>query len=364
MPHLDLFCARPDKDQTLAAVLKRRLGLSWTRVRAIIEGRHVKVGGQVESDPVRRVRTGLRISIATHVLDPDLVRSLSAREAKFSRAAKPEAKTEAKKKEAAKKPEAKKKPEPKPVAKPSPPEIDIVYADDSMVIVNKPAGLTTMRHAEEADEFGEGKRFLPKTLIDLLPALLGAPNRKLIAVHRIDRDTSGLVAFARTKPAAKHLMDQFKRHAAEREYLAIVRGCPAPVRIQSELVRDRGDGRRGSGTDNDAKRAVTHVRIAEKLGDFAVVRCKLETGRTHQVRIHMGEAGSPLCGERVYDRPIHGKPIADSSDAKRPMLHAATLGVIHPETGETMTWSVAPPADFSELWAWLRRQAAASPAVP
>jgi 23S rRNA pseudouridine1911/1915/1917 synthase len=159
-------------------------------------------------------------------------------------------------------------------------------------------------------------------------------------------------------------MDQFKRHAAEREYLAIVRGCPAPVRIQSELVRDRGDGRRGSGTDNDAKRAVTHVRIAEKLGDFAVVRCKLETGRTHQVRIHMGEAGSPLCGERVYDRPIHGKPIADSSDAKRPMLHAATLGVIHPETGETMTWSVAPPADFSELWAWLRRQAAASPAVP
>src|SRR4029077_11240289 len=104
-------------------------------------------------------------------------------------------------------------------------------------------------------------------------------------------------------------------HTIERRYLALVRGGPMAGRIESVLVRDRGDGRRGSGpeVDADGQRAVTHVRIVEEFDRFTLVECRLETGRTHQVRIHLGERGSPLCGERVYDRPPNGMPVPDGS---------------------------------------------------
>ena len=223
------------------------------------------------------------------------------------------------------------------------------------MVVNKPAGLTTMRHAEEADEFGpRGKRFLPKTLADLLPRLLASPGARAIPVHRIDRDTTGLVAFARTPAAAENLTRQFRQHSADRRYLALVRGVPRSGRVESMFVRDRGDGRRGSGSGPDGKRAVTHVKVLERLGPFALVECRLETGRTHQVRIHLGEAGAPLCGERVYDRPVNGKPHPDGSGADRPMLHAARLGFTHPTTGEPMSWEVPPPEDFARLLEKLR----------
>jgi 23S rRNA pseudouridine1911/1915/1917 synthase len=228
-----------------------------------------------------------------------------------------------------------------------------MYVDDAIVVVNKPAGLTTMRHAREAAEFGiRARRYLPKTLADYLPGMLGRPDQPLLAVHRIDRDTSGLVVFARTASAAEHLMRQFRRHSVDRRYLALTRGVPSVTRIESVLVRDRGDGRRGSTQDFQAprgQRAITHIQIREVLGRFALVECRLETGRTHQVRIHLGESGTPLCGERVYDRPLHGQPLPDGSGAPRPMLHAARLGLDHPETGERMIWEVPPPADFTAL---------------
>ena len=125
------------------------------------------------------------------------------------------------------------------------------------------------------------------------------------------------------------------------------------------LVRDRGDGRRGGTADPaaDGQRAVTHVRVVEELGDYTLVECRLETGRTHQVRIHLGEAGTPLCGERVYDRPPHGRPVPDCSGAKRIALHAATLGFDHPATGERMQWTSPLPADMAELYRMLRRRA-------
>ncbi|HVK17010.1 MAG TPA: pseudouridine synthase, partial [Fimbriiglobus sp.] len=250
---------------------------------------------------------------------------------------------------------------PKPAA-PPPPQLltpaladALLYADDVVVVVNKPAGLTTMRHAAEADEFGpHGKRFLPKTLADLLPRLLALPGARVIPVHRIDRDTSGVVVFARTTAAAEHLTRQFRKHTADRRYLALVRGAPPAGSIESVFVHDRGDGRRGSGTGPDGKRAVTHVKVLERLGPYSLVECRLETGRTHQVRIHLGEAGAPLCGERVYDRPIHGQPLPDGSGAARPMLHAIRLGFVHPVTGEPMSWDVPPPEDFAALLAKLR----------
>jgi 23S rRNA pseudouridine1911/1915/1917 synthase len=203
-------------------------------------------------------------------------------------------------------------------------------------------------------EFGEhGQKFLTRTLAGMLPAALGTPDRAVHAVHRIDRDTSGLVVFARTRAAADKLTEQFRKHTVDRRYVALTRGTPKSGKMSSIFVTDRGDGRRGSSRDlvpEDGKRAVTHVKVLESLGDFAAVECRLETGRTHQVRIHLGEAGTPLCGEKLYDR----RPLPDGSGAGRPMLHAARLGFNHPQTGEAMTWEAKPPQDFARLWAELR----------
>src|SRR5262249_5483133 len=126
-------------------------------------------------------------------------------------------------------------------------------------------------------------------------------------------------------------------------------GTAVRARGGSTPARRRGDGRRGRGTGPDAQNAITHVHLLEELGAFALVECRLETGRTHQVRIHLAEAGTPLCGERVYDRPLHGKPLPDESDATRPALHAAQLGFIHPRTGKRMVWRSPLPPDLAEL---------------
>ena len=155
----------------------------------------------------------------------------------------------------------------------------ILFADADVVVVDKPAGLTTMRHPEEAAEFGSrAQRFLPPTLVDLLPAVLARQEtrgskhgqrragRFLRAVHRLDRDTSGLVVFACTPEATRNLGRQFREHTIERRYLALVRGQAKTGRIESLLVRDRGDGRRGStARPGIGQRAVTHVPVLEEL---------------------------------------------------------------------------------------------------
>lgn len=274
----------------------------------------------------------------------------------------------------------------------------IRYLDEQIVVVDKPAGLTTVRHPKEAAEFGSrAQRFLPKTLADLLPALLrdaetrrggdaekrpsprprvsGSPRlSKVFPIHRLDKETSGLVVFARTPAAARHLGAQFRGHSTERRYLALVRGQAKPAKIESHLVRDRGDGRRGSlltslpsrerSRGDGSERAVTHVAVVENLGDYTLVECRLETGRTHQVRIHLGEAGTPLCGERIYDRPLHGKPHADASGARRPMLHAAELGFEHPAMGKRMLWKSALPEDMQALLGRLRKTSRAEGSGP
>jgi 23S rRNA pseudouridine1911/1915/1917 synthase len=330
---------RRENGQTLAAVLKLRYGLSWTQAKRLIERCHVKVSGQVETDVARRLKVGKRVELAAGTIEGQKSENPKA-------ASQP----------ARRKPVRPRPPDsrsPVPERKPTVSGIEIVYSDECVVVVNKPAGLTTMRHKEEAAEFGErGRKFLPKTLAELLPQLLGLPDRSLIAVHRIDRDTSGLVVFARTGSAADNLRKQFRKHTVDRRYLALTRGVPPGGRLESVFVRDRGDGRRGSTIDPnapDGKKAVTHVKVLENWQRFALVECRLETGRTHQVRIHLGEAGTPLCGETVYDRPVNGKPVPDASRAERPMLHAAKLGFNHPEHGETMTWEISPPKDFARL---------------
>jgi 23S rRNA pseudouridine1911/1915/1917 synthase len=238
----------------------------------------------------------------------------------------------------------------------------IRFADEHIIVVEKPAGLTTMRHTEDVAEFGErAKRFLPPTLADLLPDLLARRSKDRVtavrAVHRLDKDTSGLVVFTRTVEAERHLGQQFRAHTIERQYLAVVRGQAKPGHIESRLVRDRGDGRRGSATTpGEGQRAVTNVHVVEALGEYTLVECRLETGRTHQVRIHLGEAGTPLCGERIYDRPLHGKPLPDGSGIGRVALHAALLGFEHPATGERVRWTSRLPKDMADLVKRLRRE--------
>jgi 23S rRNA pseudouridine1911/1915/1917 synthase len=200
---------------------------------------------------------------------------------------------------------------------------------------------------------------LPVTLADLIPQLLGLPDRPVLAVHRIDKDTTGLVVFARTTAAAENLKKQFRKHSVDRRYLALTRGVPRAGRIESVFVNDRGDGRRGSTNKPDVvdgKKAVTGIKVIENWQRFALVECRLQTGRTHQVRIHLGEAGQPLCGETIYDRPLNGKPLPDGSEAKRPMLHAARLGFTHPLHDEVMVWEAEPPEDFARLIKKLREQ--------
>lgn len=299
-PH-STFVERAESGRTLLEILQSSFPMSRRDALDALRNQRIRICGGVCVDPQRRVKAGQHIQV----------------DAKSTE------------------------------AKPS--GIVVRYVDAHIVVVEKPAGLTTVRHADEVDR--RARKFLPKTLVDMLPAELarqGHPVKgRIRAVHRIDKETSGLVVLARTPAAETHLGKQFRAHTVGRRYLALVRGQAKQARIESQLVADRGDGRRGSG--KGGQHAVTHVRPVETLGDFTLVECELETGRTHQVRIHLGEAGTPLCGERVYDRPLHGKPLPDASGARRPMLHATFLAIDHPATGKRMEWEAKMPIDMNEL---------------
>ena len=356
MPPIEFLADGSDGGKTVAQMLRQRFRLTWARAQRLVERGHVRIAGMACADPAQRIRRGNRVWIREGVFEMKKV-SLpkpgeAAAPASPSKPKQPAAKPA--------KPQAARAPKPD-VSIPT--GLVLVYADDQVVVVDKPAGLTTSRSAEDKAEFGRrAQAYLPTTLADLVPKLLGEANARVIAVHRLDRDTTGLVAFARTPSAATHLSKQFKAHTVERRYLALVRGTPKPGRVESVLIGDRGDGRRGSATtderraDPDARRAATAVKLVEELGPLSLVECRLETGRTHQVRIHLGELGTPLAGERVYDRPVNGKPLPDPSGAARPMLHAASLGFTHPATGERLEWEAPLPADFAAIVGAMKAQ--------
>ena len=166
------------------------------------------------------------------------------------------------------------------------------------------------------------------------------------------------MVFARTAEAERRLVQQFREHSIHRKYLAVVHGHPRAQRLDSQLVRDRGDGRRGS-TDKPhlGQRAVTHVRPIERIGDYSIIECRLETGRTHQIRIHLAEAGHFVCGDKVYRQPLFKKPLPDSSGAPRVALHAAELGFDHPISGERIQFRMPIPTDLREFIEKLKRAA-------
>lgn len=294
---------------TLAAVLRKHFPEhSWKVVRQLVAARRVRVNADLCLDPARRLKAGDNIEL----LDQPLPK-LPDRE-----------------------------------------DIVIRHLDRHVVVVEKPAGIPTVRHPAERD-WPARRRALVPTLDDLVLSQilrqeqvpLKGKRPRLRIVHRLDKETSGLVVFARTVEAERGLGSQFKRHTVIRRYLAIVPGHVSSRRIESRLVRDRGDGRRGSSTlPGQGKEAVTHVEVIEQLPGFTLLSCRLETGRTHQIRIHLAELGHPVCGDRVYRGRPGEIPLPDASGAPRLALHATELGFQHPVTGEAVHWSMPLPADL------------------
>jgi 23S rRNA pseudouridine1911/1915/1917 synthase len=210
-------------------------------------------------------------------------------------------------------------------------EGELVYDDTHVVVIDKPAGVNSVPYEER--ETG--------TAMDLIRGAwrrMGKPATSipLHVVHRIDRATSGLLMFAKTKKAEVGLAAQLRSHSMERQYICVAHGVVTSRRIESHLIADRGDGLRGSTSHtSQGKRAVTHVEARDALLHATLCAVRLETGKTHQIRIHLAESGHPLVGETVYIRDYTG-PIITSG---RLMLHAATLGFIHPVTGANISLS-------------------------
>jgi 23S rRNA pseudouridine1911/1915/1917 synthase len=326
----------PEHDQIpLGAALKKSLeGRSWSQVRRLLETRHVQVNGNLCIDESRKLNAGDVVKVFEHPLAPP----------------------------------------------PKQDDAKIRYLDKFIVVVEKPSGMTTLRHSEE-QTWPKKRRDIAPTLDEVLPRILAKlekrtpppehshgrrPSRTrkptmppVRAVHRLDRDTSGLMVFARTVPAERHLVEQFKKHTIHRSYLAVVHGAPEAQTIESHLVRDRGDGRRGSAKDPQDKsgqRAVTHIKPLERLGDYSLIECRLETGRTHQIRIHLSELGHYLCGDKVYCQPLFEPAHIDKSGAPRLALHAQELGLVHPISGQELHFTMPLPPDLQKFVERLRSQ--------
>jgi 23S rRNA pseudouridine1911/1915/1917 synthase len=294
-------------EQLLDRVLRTaHPGASWAEVRRLVETGKVSVDGEPERNPQRRVRAGARIEI-----------SMTARRREQSSVL---------------------------------PRGAFVYVDAHVVVVQKPAGISTVPYKDE-----------PGTLSELVRAELGTPSgttqrgrreAPLGVVHRIDKETSGLVVFARTLAAKRALKNQFRFHTVHRRYRAIAHGKLERRTFTTRLVPDRGDGRRGS-TDNPklGRVATTHVQVLESLAQASLLECRLETGRTHQIRIQLAEAGHPLLGERVYSKGFRGTLLP----APRLMLHAQELGFNHPETERPLRFEQPMPDDMLAVLAELRR---------
>jgi len=228
--------------------------------------------------------------------------------------------------------------------------LTIVFEDEHLLVVDKPAGLVVHPAAGNLD--GTLVNALLHHCAEQLSGIGGVARPGI--VHRIDKDTSGLLVVAKTDVAHEGLAKQFAAHSIDRRYLAIVNGVPntSEGAVDAPLARSATnrkkiavvEGRRG-------KRAVTHWKRMQLLRDAALVECRLETGRTHQVRVHMASLGHPLLGDPVYGRSgkTHGK-LLNELQFHRQALHAAELGFTHPVTKRRLSFSSPMPPDMQELF--------------
>lgn len=229
---------------------------------------------------------------------------------------------------------------------------DVLYVDEDLVVVNKPPGLVV--HPARGHEGG--------TLVNGLLArgYFAAEeegNERPGIVHRLDRGTSGVMVVARTPAAREALKAQFQAHSIDRAYRAIVVGEAREATHATLHGRHPRDRMRFTTRVKAGKRAVTHVRPLEKLAGATYVECTLETGRTHQIRVHLAESGTPVLGDPLYGKPARDERVRAAGERLgHQALHARVLGFVHPRTGEGMRFEVEPPADFAEALAGLRGQ--------
>lgn len=225
--------------------------------------------------------------------------------------------------------------------------LEIVHEDDSVLIVNKPVGLVIH------PAVGHWHGTLVNALLNYLPSLKTLPRAGI--VHRLDKDTSGLLMVAKTLQAHNSLSTQLQERSITREYLALVKGwMTAGGTVDEPLGRHPADRKKHTVRD-DGKHAVTHYRLEQRFKRHTLLRVKLETGRTHQIRVHMAHIQYPLVGDQVYggrfQMPAHCSEAFESvlRDFKRQALHATKLGLQHPETGDYCEWELGLPDDMLNL---------------
>ncbi len=229
--------------------------------------------------------------------------------------------------------------------------LNVVYEDDHLIVVDKPAGLVVHPAAGNLD--GTLVNALLHHCAGQLSGIGGVARPGI--VHRIDKDTSGLLVVAKSDAAHEGLARQFAAHSLERAYLAVVNGHPRPAegRIAARIGRSDANRKKMAvlaDTASRGKHAVTHFRTLRELDGASLVECRLETGRTHQVRVHMDSIGHSLLGDPLYGRP--GARVRDTLkrlDFRRQALHAAILGFAHPITGQPLRFESDLPADMREL---------------
>jgi len=230
--------------------------------------------------------------------------------------------------------------------------LSIVFEDAYLIVINKPAGLVV--HPAAGNPAGT----LVNALLHHEPALSTIPRAGV--VHRLDKDTSGLLVVAKTLPVQKSLVEQLQARRLLREYEAVVTGVmTAGGMVEAPIGRHPVHRKRMAVIPN-GKPAVTHYRVVERFRAHSRIRCRLETGRTHQIRVHMAHIHYPLVGDPVYGGRL--RLPKDCSEAlattlrefRRQALHAARLGLIHPQSGKAMEWNASLPADMEQLLAALR----------
>jgi 23S rRNA pseudouridine1911/1915/1917 synthase len=294
-------------DRALAAAVPT---LSRERLKALIRNGAVQAKGASVRDPAAKVKGGEHITVAV--------------------------------------------PEPQPAHnEPQDIPLKIVFEDEHLLVVDKPAGLVVHPAAGNLD--GTLVNALLHHCAGRLSGIGGVARPGI--VHRIDKDTSGLLVVAKTDVAHEGLAKQFAAHSIDRRYLAIVNGVPTAKegKVDAPLARSAANRKKIAIVEGTrGKRAVTHWRRLDVLRDAALVECRLETGRTHQVRVHMASIGHPLVGDPVYGRSgrTHDKVLKELG-FHRQALHAAELGFTHPVIKNRLSFSSAMPPDMQELTAAL-----------
>ncbi len=224
--------------------------------------------------------------------------------------------------------------------------LDIVYEDASLLVVNKPQGMVV--HPAAGNYEGTLVSALLYHCGDNLSGINGVLRPGI--VHRIDKDTSGLLLVAKTNEAHVSLAEQIKEHSLTRRYKALVRGGFAQEEgtIDLPIGRNPKDRKKMCVTQHNSREAVTHWRVLERLGQYTLVECRLETGRTHQIRVHMSYLGHPVVGDPVYG--AHKEKFQTNGQ----LLHAACVGFLHPVTGAYMEFSAPLPPQFERILQLLR----------